>query len=110
MGLAIILFAGALVLLVGLFLWSRQRLEALPAADVSPDVPLAANGEAMIVASAQGQVVQASDAARALFHVERIDLEGIARAVEPANAFLDLFTQESRASFQLKANKHWIEA
>lgn len=109
MGLAIILFAGAVVLLLWLFLWSRQRLEASPA-EAIPDLPLVAGSDGLIVASEQGQVVHANDAARALLQVERVDLEGIARAVEPGDTFLDLFAHEAQASFQLKTSKRWIEA
>ncbi len=110
MGLAIILFAGAVVILVWLFLWSRQRLDESPTPEMNLDLRLFAPGDAVIVANEQGQIVHASDAARALFGVERVDLEALARAVDPADNFLGLFAQETQTTLQLKASKRWIDA
>ncbi len=112
MELAIILFAGAVVILVWLFLWSyqRQRL-AEPESALSGDdlvLPGVTANNAVIVASDQGKLLITNDTVRRWVGVENPDLETIARAAEPVDTFLDLFTHEGQASFQL--GKRWVEA
>ncbi|MEP7290203.1 MAG: GAF domain-containing protein [Chloroflexota bacterium] len=115
MGLAVILFAGAIVILAWLFLWSlqRQRLGAVSTPDTAFDnLPFVSANDAVIVASDSGRVVHTNDTIRRWLNTDQLDLEIIARSAHPADTFLELFTREERASFQLGAagNKRWVEA
>ena len=67
MGLAIILFAGAVVILLWLFLWSlqRQRLGQTPELEAAlGDLPLLSSSDAVIVASEHGQILHANETIR----------------------------------------------
>ncbi len=111
MGLAVILFAGAVIILLWLFLWSlqRQRLEQLPDAEIAlGDVSSLSGSDAVIVASEQGKILHANETLRRWLGVEHPDLEAIAKDAQPADTFLELFTREAQASFQL--GKRWVEA
>ncbi len=116
MGLAIILFAGAVVILVWLFLWSyqRQRLGPIPELGTAPSdtgthiAMQIASSDGMIVATEQGQVLHTNETLRQWVGVENPTLEVIAHVAQPSDSFLDLFTREGQASFQL--NKRWVEA
>ncbi len=107
MGLALILFAGAVVILIWLYLWSlqRQRLGHIPELETSmTDIPAAAmvaNGDAVIVATEHGQVIHVNETIRHWLNVENPDLEMIARSAQPVDTFLELFTREAQASLQM---------
>src|SRR3954452_13537064 len=111
MGLAIILFAGAVVILFWLFLWSYQRQRLGPIPELEPalgELSLLSSSDAVIVATEQGQVIHVNETVRSWLEMENPNLEGIARLVQPVDTFLELFTHEAQASFQLK--KRWVEA
>lgn len=111
MALAVILFAGAVVILLWLYLWSLQRQRAsVPALETNSlaSLPPAADDQAVILLNESGQVLDANDTLRQWLGVERVDLESIARVAEPADTFLELFTHEMQTAFQL--NKRWVEA
>ena len=115
MGLAIILFAGAVVILLWLFLWSlqKQRLGSLPPSDESLDVmSMVSAGDAVIVATESGQVLHVNETLHRWLNLEHTDLEAIARFAQPTDTFLELFTRDGQASFQLGAsgNRRWVEA
>ena len=114
MGLALILFAGAVVILIWLYLWSlqRQRLGHIPElenqiADI-PAAAMVANGDAVIVATEHGQVIHVNETIRHWLNVENPDLEMIARSAQPVDTFLELFTREAQASLQI--GSRWVEA
>ena len=111
MGLAIILFAGAVVILFWLFLWSFQRQRLGPIPELEPalgDLSLLESSDAVIVATEQGHVLHANETIRRWVGVDHPDLEMIARSVQPVDSFLELFTREGQASFQM--SKRWVEA
>ena len=62
----------------------------------------------MIVANEQGQILHANETLRRWLEMENPNLEVIARLVQPVDTFLELFTHEAQASFQL--SKRWVEA
>ncbi|MCC6803614.1 MAG: GAF domain-containing protein, partial [Anaerolineae bacterium] len=109
MELAILLFAGAVVILLWLFFWSRQRMGQAPDLEsVLANLPLVSSGDAVLVTSEHGQVLHANDTIRRWLGTETPDLETIARNAQPSDTFLELFTREAQASFQL--GKRWVEA
>ena len=64
MGLGFLLFLGGLVIIGGLFVWSRQRqaLGHIPASEQEPtiDLPLASADDAILVSREHGQLVFAN--------------------------------------------------
>lgn len=109
MVLAIILFAGAVVILLWLFLWSQQRLGHTPDLEsVLGSLPLVSENDALLVASDHGQVLHANDTLRRWLGSDMPDLESIARNVQPTDTFLELFTREAQVSLQF--GKRWVEA
>lgn len=113
MSLAVVLFVGGLVILLWLFLWSRQRQRLdRPAESVDAllrDVPVVSSHDAVLVARPHGQLLYANETARHWLSVDgEPDLEYVALAAQPADSFLDLFTHETQASFQL--GSRWVEA
>jgi len=109
MGLAIILFAGAIVILFWLFLWSYQRQRLGPIPEIEPVVSewsLLSSSDAVIVATEQGQVLHANETVQRWLEMEHPNLEAIARSVQPVDTFLELFTREGQASFQM--GKRWV--
>ncbi len=110
MGLALILFAGAVIILIWLYLWSlqRQHLGVIPEQEVFLGGQAVSSGDAVVVASEHGQVLYANDVIRRWLDVEEPDLEIIARFAQPADTLLELFTREAQAVLQL--GKRWVEA
>ncbi|MBC7811205.1 MAG: GAF domain-containing protein, partial [Burkholderiales bacterium] len=126
MGIPLILFVGGLVILLWLFLWSRQKqqLNAYSAsqndlATTSPtlsaasadDVEIAASeNDAVLVAKGHGQLVFINEPARRWLGLNGDDpsLEYVARLAHPADSFLELFAHEGQASFQL--GERWVQA
>ncbi|MBW4438184.1 MAG: GAF domain-containing protein [Pleurocapsa minor GSE-CHR-MK-17-07R] len=115
MGLPLILIIGGILILVWLFLWVRQRQDigGLPVLESdAQELGLfgASTNDAMIVASAAGQILFVNEQARRLFGAVGIDLslEGYAALVTPSDSFLELFAGAGQAAFQVGG--HWIEA
>src|SRR5688572_19730342 len=114
MGLGIILLIGGLVIVLGLWLWSRQRREIgyIPSVEqqVVMSLPLASNDDAVIVSKEHGQLVYVNERARNWLGMNGGDpnLEYIANLAQPAESFLELFAGEGQASFQL--GQRWVEA
>jgi len=112
MGLPIILFAGAVVILLWLYLWSlqRQNMGEIPEVEeVLVKVPTA-SGDAVLVARQHGKIVHANEIMRHWLNLEADipNLEYIASLAQPADAFFELFTRETQATLQL--NRRWVEA
>ena len=107
MGLGIILLIGGLVIVLGLWLWSRQRrdLGYIPSVEQQAvmSLPLASNDDAVIVSKEHGQLVYVNERARNWLGMNGGDpnLEYIANLAQPAESFLELFAGEGQASFQL---------
>lgn len=116
MGLVVFLFVGAVVIFVGLFFWSlqRQRLGSIPPLEdaYAPLMPSVSSTDAVIIASESGRVLSANETLRGWLDLDQPDLESIARFAQPSDTFLELFTHEMQASFQLGAsgNRRWVEA
>ncbi len=114
MGLGFILFLGGLVIILGLYFWSRQREELgyIPKAEQKDlqNLPLTNSDDAVLVSREPGQLVYINDRARRLLGLNGGDpnLEFIARMAQPVDSFLDLFASEGQASFQL--GQRWVEA
>ena len=111
MELAPILVLGGVVIFLGLYLWLNQRSTATSLAeDVLPQLALASTGDGVLVARAHGQLVYANDVARGWLGLGSGEptLETIARQVQPAASFLDLFAADSQTSFELAGR--WVEA
>ena len=112
MELAIILFAGAAILFVWLYLWSLQREKSARVPEVAEllaNVPTVA-GDAVLVAREHGEIVYADDTIRRWLSLDgkTPDLETIAARTQPADNFLDLFAGKTRTAFQLE--RRWVEA
>ncbi len=105
MNLALYLIVAGVVLLVGVYLLLRQRQRAshLPRNSLAVPVNLATTSDAILLASGHGRVVYANTHARQWFRVDggEPNLEVMAEAVRPPDAFRDLFAAEGRASFQV---------
>ena len=114
MGLGIILVLGGLVIVGGLFWWTRQRQQIghIPNADQAAvmNLPLATNDDAVIVSREHGQLVYVNERARNWLGMNGGDpnLEYIAGQIQPSDSFLELFAGEGQASFQL--GPRWVEA
>jgi GAF domain-containing protein/two-component sensor histidine kinase len=113
MELILITFAGGAVIILWLYLWSRQRqtLGAVPDVEAMlREMTGAGFGDAVLVAREHGQLLHLNDTARRWLNVEigEPDLELLAHHAQPADSFLELFAREGQASFQL-ANR-WVEA
>lgn len=114
MGLGFLLFLGGLVIIGGLFVWSRQRqaLGHIPASEQEPtiDLPLASADDAILVSREHGQLVFANERARNWVGVNggEPSLEYIAAMAQPTDSFLELFAGQGQASFQL--GNRWVEA
>lgn len=114
MGLGFILLIGGLVIIFGLYFWSRQRqtLGYIPQreqADIA-SLPLASSDDAVLVSRAHGQLIYVNDRARRWLGMNGGDpnLEFIAGMAQPTDSFLELFAGEGQASFQL--GQRWVEA
>jgi len=114
MGLGLLLFIGGLVIIAGLFVWSRQRqaLGFIPTADPnsSIDLPVASGDDAVLVSREHGQLVFVNENARKWLNMNGGDpsLEYIAAMAQPMDSFLELFAGQGQASFQL--GNRWVEA
>jgi len=111
MELALILFSGAVVILVWLFLWAfqRERLEEAPAADISySGMPIMGRGESVLIADSRGRLLHANQALRQRLNSDVLTIETIARAIVPSDVFFDLLAKETQATLQI--NKRWVTA
>ena len=113
MSLAVILFVGGVVILLWLFLWSRQRQRLGSVPDsleaVLRQMPTASTSDAVLVAKTHGRLLYANETARRWLKLEgEPDLEYIAVLAQPTDSFLELFAQEAQASFRL--GERWVEA
>jgi PAS domain S-box-containing protein len=115
MGLGFILFAGGLVIVLGVYLWSRQRLALgyIPTGEPSAHLnlpPLATSDDAVVVSREHGQVVFVNEKARHWLGMNGGEptLEHIAALAQPADSLLELFAGEGQASFQF--GERWVEA
>ncbi|MCB9453765.1 MAG: GAF domain-containing protein [Anaerolineaceae bacterium] len=112
-GLGFIAIVSGAVILVGLFLWVRQRqsLGVLPVeTENTPEWELASHDDAVLVSSEHGQLIYVNPRARKWLGMNggNPNLEYIARMANPADNFLELFTGEGQAAFQL--GTRWVEA
>lgn len=110
---AIIAIIGGLFILGGLYWWTRLRQELAAEGnvdDILQDVPMANSHSGVLVTSEHGQLIHINKRAREWFALNgsNPDLEFLANFVQPVDNFLQLFTDESHASFQL--GNRWIEA
>jgi PAS domain S-box-containing protein len=113
MELILITFAGGAVIILWLYLWSRQRqtLGAVPDAEAMlRDMAGAGFGDAVLVAREHGQLLHMNATARQWLNIEvgEPDLELLAQMAQPADSFLELFAGEGQASFLL--GSRWVEA
>jgi PAS domain S-box-containing protein len=113
MNLALVLFFSGAVVIIWIYLWSRQQRGVEQFIDVDQlmnDVPAAATGDALLIAQEHGKVIYANEPARRWLGMngEAPHLEQIAQMVEPANNFLELFTTEGQSSFRL--GQRWVQA
>jgi PAS domain S-box-containing protein len=113
MNLGVFLLIGGIVIIAGLFFWARQRqrLGYIPPVDepASFDVNNQSSDDAVIVARQHGQIVHVSPRALTWLGLDgaELNLERIASQVKPAESFLDLFSRQAQASFQI--GNRWIE-
>ncbi len=110
---AIIAIIGGLLILGGLYWWTRLRQELATMGDVEDilqDVPLANSQSGVLVTSEHGQLIHINAKAREWFGLSsgNPDLEFLANFVQPLDNFLQLFVGEGQASFQL--GNRWLEA
>jgi PAS domain S-box-containing protein len=114
MGLGLLLFVGGLVIIAGLYIWSRQRQSLgyipAPSEPTSLDVPHASADDAVLVSREHGQLVFVNESARNWLGMngDEPSLEHIAALAQPADSFLELFAGPGQASFQL--GTRWVEA
>ncbi len=114
MGLGLLLFIGGLVIIAGLFVWSRQRqaLGYIPADEPNSTInlPVASGDDAVLVSREHGQLVFVNDNARKWIGMNggEPSLEYIAAMAQPSDSFLELFAGQGQASFQL--GNRWVEA
>ena len=114
MGLGLLLFIGGLVIIAGLFVWSRQRqaLGFIAAEDQNSAIklPVASGDDAVLVSREHGQLVFVNENARKWLGMNGGDpsLEYIAAMAQPTDSFLELFAGQGQASFQL--GSRWVEA
>ena len=102
MGLGLLLFIGGLVIIAGLFVWSRQR-QALGFISVEDhnsaiDLPVASGDDAVLVSREHGQLVFVNENARKWLGMNGGDpsLEYIAAMAQPTDSFLELFAGATR--------------
>lgn len=112
-GLGFIAIVSGAVITLGLYLWTRQRqaLGPLPAeAEGTPEWELASHDDAVLVSSEHGQLIYINPRARKWLGANggSLSLEYIARQANPTDNFLELFTGEGQAAFQL--GSRWVEA
>jgi len=113
LGLPILLFVGGLVILLWLFLWSRQRqaLGRIPETDAAtPDSALLNTDDAVLVATERGQLIHVNDTLRRWLALEGSTptLETIAAYANPPESLLELLAGQGQSSFQLATR--WIQA
>lgn len=113
MGLELFLIIGGAVLLLWLYLWSRERQTVgrmLDAEESLQSIPMASAEDAVLVSRGHGQLVYVNDSARRWLGMNGGDpnLEVIAEQADPVDSFLELFAAEGQSSFQL--GKRWVEA
>lgn len=122
MELSGILFIGGAVVILWLFLWTYQRRQltaetgALTEVDGEPETgvfrkhQLDSPHDAVIIASARGQIIHVNKTARTWLSLENVDpdLELFARFANPSDTFLELFAAPMDTSFQL--GSRWVEA
>ncbi|MDL1899640.1 GAF domain-containing protein [Anaerolineae bacterium CFX9] len=122
MELSGILFIGGAVVILWLFLWTyqRRRLTAetgtLTEIDGEPETgifrkhQLDSPHDAVLIASARGQIIHVNKTARAWLSLENVDpdLELFARFANPSDTFLEMFAAPMDASFQL--GSRWVDA
>ncbi|MDX2161825.1 MAG: GAF domain-containing protein [bacterium] len=115
LGLPIILFVGGFVILLWLFLWSRQRQQLGTIPETEPympesDLPSYAADDGVVVANDRGLVTHVNDTLRRWLNVEGSvpSLEALARFAQPQDSFLELFTGDGQAAFQF--GNRWVQA
>jgi PAS domain S-box-containing protein len=115
MGIGFILFAGGLVIILGLYLWTRQRqsLGHVGDIEIAPQLdrlPMADSDDAVLVSREHGQLVFVNERARSWLGMNggQPSLEHIAAQAQPADNFLELFAGQGQASFKL--GSRWVEA
>jgi PAS domain S-box-containing protein len=111
--LAILLFIGAVAVLGWLYTILRQRTRPLDAPEAEPlqsALRLAAQGDALLVASEHGRLLHINDVAQRWLSLTdgEPNLEFVARLAQPSDSFLELFGSETTATLQIAGR--WVEA
>ncbi|MBZ0275447.1 MAG: PAS domain-containing protein, partial [Anaerolineae bacterium] len=111
-GLGFIAIVSGAVITLGLYLWVRQRqsLGLIPVeAKDTPEWALASHDDAVLVSSEHGHLIYANQRARHWLGMNggNPNLEHVARLAQPMDNFLELFTGEGQAAFQL--GSRWVE-
>jgi PAS domain S-box-containing protein len=113
-GLIIFLLVAALALFGWVFLTTRQRSrsEFDPSSETLPKqvMQLAGKGDALLVASEHGRLLHLNETAAEWLDLSSgdLNLEMLAERAIPSDSFIELFSHENRASFQI--NGRWVEA
>ncbi|MBL8130327.1 MAG: GAF domain-containing protein [Anaerolineae bacterium] len=111
MELALILFAGAAVVLVWLYLWASQHEraeESSPSESTFSRLPIVGKRDGVMVVDARGRLLFASDTLRAWLNASTLTVEQVARCAEPQEVFFDLLASEGQAALQI--NRRWLQA
>ncbi|MBK8027560.1 MAG: GAF domain-containing protein [Chloroflexi bacterium] len=111
MELALILFAGAAVVLIWIYLWAsqRERLDESPPVDTTySKLPIIGRRDGVFIVDSRGRVVYASDTLRSILNTSTLTVEQIARCTDPQDVFFDLLADEGQVTLQI--NRRWIQA
>ncbi|PJF29136.1 MAG: hypothetical protein CUN52_09900, partial [Phototrophicales bacterium] len=113
MNLPILLLLGGFVVVVWIYLYSRQRASQLAQEFLEPVnrvANLGQNTDGVLVATKQGKLVYANEIATQWLNLMtgRLSLEQVARMAEPSENLLRLFSGAGQSSFQIK--NRWVEA
>lgn len=113
MNLPILLLLGGFVVMVWIYLYSRQRANQLAQEFLEPVnqvANLGQNTDGVLVATKQGKLVYANEIATQWLNLMtgRLSLEQVARMAEPSENLLRLFSGAGQSSFQIK--NRWVEA
>ncbi len=114
MGLGFILFLGGLVIIAGMYFWTRQRQSFgyIPSDEQEylSKVPHATHADAVLVSREHGKLVFANENAQRWLGLNSSapNLEVVAAQAQPVDSFLELFALDRQVSFQL--GPRWVEA
>ena len=111
---AIIMVIMGILILIGLYVWTRSRQElgvALDRENIFDQASMVDDTDsAVLVTTTHGQLVHINEATRQLFGTngDVPSLEYIASNIQPSDNFFALFSKATQTSFQL--NDKWMDA